>query len=314
MPVLKDNEEAGNYTVHLARSHRTSDYALMPNQNVQDDPVLSELFNNRDFRIALSHGIDRDAINDAIYFGLARPFPALPSPASSFFKPEWEGMYMTYDPDKSNEILDSLGLAERDGDGFRLRPDGTGRLSFVMELEQKETPKMEICELIVDQWKSIGIEGICRDTAGGGLFPERVTANEQEMSSAHVEFVNYKRSSPGDFGFNNVRQQRWAPAWCTWFITEGEMGTEAPEEIQDLWALFLEWQRTAIGTPEYDELGEEYFGWFAAEIPMIGTVGMAPRPIVVSNRLHNVPQEDIYWGSCTNFYAPYVPSQWYIKE
>ena len=50
----------------------------------------------------------------------------------SFFQPEWESPdYIQYDPERANEILDSLGLTERDDEGFRLRRDGGGSAEHI---------------------------------------------------------------------------------------------------------------------------------------------------------------------------------------
>ena len=46
--------------------------ALFPNLNI-NDPVWRELFRNADFRRALSVAINRDDINNAIFYGLAMP-------------------------------------------------------------------------------------------------------------------------------------------------------------------------------------------------------------------------------------------------
>ncbi len=68
LPVLKDNEDAGDYTVSLWANDNASVAALQPNQSY-DDPAYRELFQNRSFRYALSHAIDRDLMNDIVFFG-----------------------------------------------------------------------------------------------------------------------------------------------------------------------------------------------------------------------------------------------------
>ena len=40
--------------------------------------------------------------------------------------------YLDYDPDRSNALLDGLGYTEKDGDGYRLWKDGSGRVSWTM--------------------------------------------------------------------------------------------------------------------------------------------------------------------------------------
>jgi len=72
VPVLKQNEEAGNYTVSLWSSDGASSIGLQPNQSYAD-PKYRELMQNRDFRYAMSMAIDRDLINDIAYLGQATP-------------------------------------------------------------------------------------------------------------------------------------------------------------------------------------------------------------------------------------------------
>ncbi len=313
MPVLRQNSEQGQYEVMTVSSLRTSEFALMPNHNTPDE-LLNELFNSLEFRTAMSLGIDREAINETVLFGLGRPFPALPLPYNSFFKPEWETMFIDHDPAQANEILDGLGLTEKDSDGFRLRTDNGERLSLLIEIGSLEGPKIEICELVVSQWAEIGLEGICRITEGT-LYSQRNLANEMIIPTWHLDRAGlFGRGDPLWFAFKNPSQQRWAPMWATWYATAGEEGIEPPQEIKDQQELFDQWQQTLPDSPEFIELGGQYYQWMAENAHMIGTVGLGPVPVLISDRLHNVPRDDVWWGSDTNFYAPFLPAQWYIAE
>lgn len=313
MPVLQQNREQGRYEILTASSLRTSEFALMPNHNTPDE-LLNELFNSLEFRTAMSLGIDREAINEIVFFGLGRPFPALPLPYNSFFDPAWETMFIEHDPAQANQILDDLGLTERDAEGFRLRTDNGERLSLLIEIGSQEGPKIEVCELVVNHWIEIGLEGICRITEGG-LFTQRNLSNAMSIPTWHLDRAGlFGRADPLWFAFTNPSQQRWAPMWATWYSTGGAEGIEPPQEIKDKQDLFYRWQQTLPGTPEFDELGREYYQWMAESAHMIGTVGLGPVPLLISNRLQNVPREDVWWGSDHNFYSPFLPAQWYLAE
>jgi peptide/nickel transport system substrate-binding protein len=313
MPVFKQNEKQGNYHIILPQSLRPSMFALMPNRTVKD-PVLRELFNNLDFRIALSISINREAMNKAIFFGLGKPFPALPLPTMSFFKPEWATSYMQYDPDRANKILDSLGLTKRDSEGYRLRPDGKGRISMLVEIGVREGPKEEMAEMVKSDWAKVGLEAIVKSVEGG-LYSQRTLANDLQIGNWHLDRAGlFGRANPLWFGVVEPSQNRWGTQWALWFQSGGKEGIEPPQEIKNLRATYDKWVQTLPGTPEFNRLGAEYYDYFATQLPMIGTVGLEPVPMVVSNRLRNVPDKDIWWGSDTNFYAPYLPAQWYIAE
>ena len=210
-------------------------------------------------------------------------------------------------------LLDDLGLTERDADGFRLRSDGE-RLSVLIQIGVLEGNKQAACELVADDYVAIGIEVVCQ-LLENSLFNERNLANELEIATWHLDRGGrFGRSNPLFWAFEDPTQQRWAPMWATWISTDGSEGIEPPQEIKDLNDLFVQWQGTEFGSDEYVQLGQQYFEYFANEVPMIGTVGFWPQPVVVSNRLHNVPTENLYWGSDSNFYPPYHPEQWYIQE
>jgi hypothetical protein len=43
-------------------------------------------------------------------------------------------------------------------------------------------------------------------------------------------------------------------------------------------------------------------------------VGLTPRVLIVSNRLHNVQEKGTSWISDNNFYAPFWTAQFFIEE
>ncbi len=313
MPVFKQNEDKGKYKVRTAQSLRTSALALMPNRTVKD-PVLNDLFNKLDFRVALSISINRQAMSDTLFFGLAKAFPATCLPTMSFFKPEWATVHMEFDPDKANQLLDGLGLTAKDDQGFRLRPDGQGRVSILLEDPDTEGPTEEICTLVAADWAKVGIEAVVK-VVEENLYFQRMLDNETQMGAWHLDRTGlFGRANPLFFAFDEPSQQHWAAQWTKWFQSGGKEGIEPPAEIKKQRDIFDQYRQALPGTPEFDQYGAQYYEYFATQLPMIGTVGFAPVPMIVSNRLHNVPDQDIYWGADTNFYDPYLPTQWYIEE
>ena len=99
-----------------------------------------------------------------------------------------------------------------------------------------------------------------------------------------------------------------------WFTSDGENGEEPPQYIKDHKALFDEFLKTQTGTPENIKLGREYYQFFTDQLPVIGTIGWAPRPMLVHNQLINVPKTNIWWSSDTSFYPPYRAGQWSLDR
>ena len=187
MSVFQQGAEQGGYRVEFAQNLFSAELGLMPNRTVKD-PVLRELFNNRDFRIALSISIDRESMNDTLFFGLGRPFPATVNPGLSFFKEEWATTHAEYDPERANALLDSVGLTERDSEGYRLRPDGEGRLSMLIHVGVSEGPKIAMAELVRDDWAEVGLEAIVENLGEqGGLFSQRLATNDLQIPTWHLD-------------------------------------------------------------------------------------------------------------------------------
>ncbi|MEZ4736060.1 MAG: ABC transporter substrate-binding protein [Caldilineaceae bacterium] len=76
--------------------------------------MLRDLFNNKDFRVALSLGIDREAINDAVFFGLAKPSPRSRCRPIATFSRSGRSNTSNMTPDQANQLLDGLGVTERE--------------------------------------------------------------------------------------------------------------------------------------------------------------------------------------------------------
>ena len=78
--------------------------------------------------------------------------------------------------------------------------------------------------------------------------------------------------------------------------------------------LWDEFSQYPSDSAEAAELGAAYFAYWGEELPIIPSVGLTPQPVIYSNRLRNVPTEGLFWGSDTNFYAPFHIEQWYIDD
>jgi peptide/nickel transport system substrate-binding protein len=304
----------GDYKIRTAVGLHGSAFTIHPNRSV-DDPLLRALFEAKDFRVALSLGIDREGIVADVYGGQAQPFPALPLPSNPYFREEWRDLYMAHDPAAANALLDGLvtDIRTRDEEGYRLTPEGE-RLQLRMQMLKTLEINRSICERISADWTALGIELKCMGM-GMGNFKDEFEENDLSMPVWSTgRATRLGRSDLRTFGFDDPSQQYWASQWALWFQSEGEEGEEPPQEIKDLAALGERWRATAYGSKDYVELGRAYFGYFAEELPMIGTVGLEVQPILVANRLRNVPQVNLRWGSDNNFYAPYLPAQWWVDD
>ncbi len=82
-PVLIENAAAGGYRVVTWPTFGGSDAVVMFNQTWQGPEA--EAFQNKDFRIALSYAIDRNAIKELAFLGLGQARQGVPAPFHPYY-------------------------------------------------------------------------------------------------------------------------------------------------------------------------------------------------------------------------------------
>ena len=129
IPLVIENQEAGDYRVIIWNN---GDYAwpwIMPMYDYPDEDIV-DLMYMKEFRQALSHAINRDRINEITSLGMAtaRQFslsaesPEFQTEEGQAFYQEWAASYASYDPELAGQLLDSIGVVDADGDGWRDPP------------------------------------------------------------------------------------------------------------------------------------------------------------------------------------------------
>src|SRR5213594_686815 len=117
LPVLLENQPKGRYRVYLDPSDQGADVGLFCNQSFDKDPEIARWLGTREFRIALSYGIDRRQINETFVLGLGQTGSAAPGERTLYFPgPEYKALHTAYDVKRANEMLDKLGLTRKDSD------------------------------------------------------------------------------------------------------------------------------------------------------------------------------------------------------
>ncbi len=120
----------------------------------QPHPALLDV----EVRRAIAHAIDRPAVIEDLYFGLASPLETISPSADPKWVPEIsEDNQFSYDPDRANQILDEAGYMDSDGDGIREMPDGTNPLVIRHAVNTDGDLAGSIGDLMVGWMEEIGI-------------------------------------------------------------------------------------------------------------------------------------------------------------
>ena len=117
------------------------------------NPVLLD----QQFRQAVNWAVDRQKVVDIAYQKYATLGSSLIVPYSKYhWEPPAEEAF-TYDPAKANEILDTAGYEDTDGDGFRETKDGE-KLALRFYATTDSVQNQTAAKLIVDWLKDVGIK------------------------------------------------------------------------------------------------------------------------------------------------------------
>ena len=295
LPVFLENQAKGNYKMYLDPADSGCDACMFLNQTYDADPEIAKWLQNRDFRIALSLGMDRDQLNEAFWLGVGTPGSQVLAESSPYNPgPEYRTMHSTHDPAKANQLLDSLGLTKKDPEGYRLRTDGKGRLRIeIMTVGGQFLQFTQIAEMIREQWRKIGIQADISEIERS-LAITRVGANEIQAHLWQNDGTEHFFTFPGHlFPFaigGGLGGSNMGPLWAQWFRSNGAQGKEPSAPMKKLMELW----RKAFGVPEEEriKLGKEIWRIAVEEQWAIGTVGLSPAAQgvrIVSNNMGNVP-------------------------
>ncbi len=309
---LKENEKRGRFRVLLWRTAKGAHLALYPNLNV-NDPVWRKLLRQRDFRRALSLGIEREMINQALYFGLALEHANTVLPDSPLYVEAYAKASARYDPKAANQLLDKLGLKKRDDEGTRLLPDGRP-LHIIVETAGEETEQTDVLELVRTNWAEIGIKLFTKPSQRE-VFRNRIFSGETVMSiwSGLENGLATPAMSPAELAPTTQQSLQW-PKWGQHFETSGAAG-EAPDmaAAQELAELNQAWL-LAVDDPARAKIWRRMLKIHASEIFTIGMVAGVRQPVVVRADLMNLPEEGVYnWDPGAQFGLYRPDTFWYKK-
>jgi peptide/nickel transport system substrate-binding protein len=309
---LKQSEEKYGFNTYLWSTGSGSQVALFPNLNARD-PVWRGLLRDVRFRRALSVAIDRDEINNVIYFGLATPSANTVVAKSPLYRDEYREAWTQFDQDLANNLLDEAGLGARDTDGIRLLPNGA-RAEITVESAGESTEETDVLELIADNWNDVGIKAFVR-ASQRDIFRRRAFNGETQMSVffGMNNAIASAEMSPIELAPTSSAQLQW-PKWGDYFESEGKSGEpiDLPEAQEQL-DLFQQWMVTA-DRAEQAEIWHKMLKGYTDQVFSIGTVNNTRQPIVVSKKLQNVPQEGIYTWEPTAYFGAYRPDTFWLKQ
>ncbi|MBF9033508.1 hypothetical protein HKCCE2091_04590 [Rhodobacterales bacterium HKCCE2091] len=290
LPLYRENAERGNYEARLWQTSRVAEHTIMLNHEVKDE-FLRGLFNDIGFKRAFSRAIDRQLIADVVYLGFGVPAQVQMIPGSQWRNEDWVTQDTEYDPDGANAMLDELGLADRNGSGIRLRPDGQP-LTLNMDFPVDDPGSTAVGELLIEFMREVGITFNIRPIAREQVRT-LIDNNDMEVGiwiadkcsdtmfphspEWHVPYL-------GSTGWNV-----WGAAYAQHYESNGERGIAPTGDAARVQDLFREMQVTVDEDRRF-EIGQEILELNAANLWNIGDVGEVPIPVILGANFRNYPE------------------------
>jgi ABC-type dipeptide/oligopeptide/nickel transport system permease component/ABC-type transport system substrate-binding protein len=259
-----------------------------------------ELLGDKRFRQALSLAINRAEIIKAEYNNQTRPSQVAPGKESPFHSEKLANAFIEHDPGRANELLDSIGLTERDLEGMRTFPDGSSMTFF---LDFSPFTGVGPAEFIVDHWAEVGVRVIVRERSRS-LFYNQKNARDFDFNIWSAESDFFPVLQPRYFVPPNT-EAFWAVGWGRWYQLGGFYDSPRSREIKTamkpphdhpIYPAYVALDNAMQATSLADQV-EAFKPALDIAAENIWTINISEAPpqlVVVADGFRNVPDNALY--------------------
>jgi peptide/nickel transport system substrate-binding protein len=315
LPQFVEVEDQGNIVITRVLTDAANGYVLQFNMS---HPSKGEVFSDINFRIGVSHAINRPEMIELFNQGLGYPSQVCPLPESPLYVEACNNQYIEYDVALANEYLDKV-LPNKDSDGMRLGPDGEpfNIVLIVINNWSWAPNNTQIGEKTIEYLRAVGLN-VSMNAMPDTQFEPVAKANEVEA------FISTGEGGAGLTALLDARNYvpmeqfgHYGTGWWAWLAesrgTPGITGAvEPPQWVLDVRQMYNDAlsEPTEAGQIEkmravIEEATERFYqigGYQGAE-------GWYPWSV----RMGNVGTE-WYGGWIQGVFKIQYPEQWYVKS
>ena len=316
-PYYKENAAKGKYVVGDYISSMGDRVTLFPQHTLTDDPGLTEIVRDPRWVQALSMAVNREEMNQVLFYGTAKVGAMSPMPSSKYYKPEYGTAFAEFDTAKANALLDDMGL-KKGANGMRTRPDGSALTYQIENAGIRVGPVVpKFCEMIVSYWREVGIDASTKEIQES-LYNERLQNGQIHVGVwhadrctdmlLHIEPQWFIPTSNGSQGGPDAK-------WGQWYLAADKTVAgleEPPEDIKKLLSTFDE-MTSVLDENERVKLGQTIFDYLAKNPLEIGSILECPAPLCFNINLRNLPKAKSYIGWDSYGLSTYHPEAFYFE-
>ncbi len=303
--LYMDQRDRNDYDVYHWFQGSRSVFCVFPNLNrmvYEDRPDTkwkNKYLNKKEFRQALSLAINREEIITADYDGQTEPAQLDPGPESAFHNPRLFKSFTDHDPDRANALLDEIGLDRRDGEGYRMFPDGT---RMTLNLHVTDYTGTGPAQFLTTHWSEVGVRVVLQERARS-LWQRQQSGLEHDLTVWMGESEFYPLVEPRNF-VPTVMHSFFAPGYASWYQLGGLYGH--PEADERPLALeppqdhplrrSMEILDEALGIEDIDEQVRVFNEALEIAADNVWTINIStppPQLVIVHRGFRNVPQNAI---------------------
>lgn len=286
--ILENARQRGNFKFYETISSSSNTTVISFNGNHQD-PTLRKIFADKNFRIGVSHAINRQAIIDVVYQGQSKPAQVGPIAASPVHNPALTNQYLSHDLGLARSALDKVVGLRASGDGRYGLADGSP-LAISVDIVLAVFPEWtHTLDMIRGDLAKLGIE-LRPNVLDRGSFSKRYESNNFDAQiwggDGGWDAILHPR-----WYFPSDDESRWAPLWALWYINPNDPRAETPPpRVREQMALYQTLLKST-NPAERNALMRRILEITQEEFPVIG-INLPQNGFgVVRNDFHNVPSK-----------------------
>ena len=303
-PTVLDAESTSGTKINLYQWAPTywgsGEYQLHLNLGIADEQK-NALFNNPDFRQALSIAVDRVEMAATLTNNWNEPGQAAPQEGALGYSEEWANQWTEYDPAKAQTLLESAGLT-KGSDGFYAFADGT---KFELNIVSvADSGAGTTYEFLKKYFNAVGIYCNFND------YDRSVVDND--LMAGSIECMLFPVTPIGDISIA-LKPNSMIPGSATNVAWYGTMNEETA--TGDLKALIdLKQKLDETGDPDARaQIVNDMMALHQKNQWTIGYIAEAPAIHAVNARIHNFP-DGLVWSDIYRDMGIAHCQCWFIQE
>ncbi len=308
--IVEMKEAEANGTIKVMEWNTTawSGNAIQLNQATKDEE-LRALFQDVNFRHALSIAVDREQICALVDDGFSVPSQSAPQEGQDGYDPEWVAKWTEYDVEQAKELLVQCGLTLGE-DGTWYFPSGN---QVVLHMIYQNETYATFAELLVKYFTELGLK-VYQNLYDRSYVETLQGDNDYEVViNPNERFATVNIGLRPDYLVPTRAYPPWASEFGAWYDqNDGKDGIEPSDAVKELLDVYDQFM-ASTNSEERDALCAQMLEIHKENVWEIGYTSPLPKIYAVNANLHNFPETSVF---CDEFRDEGIahPTNWWIEE